>query len=253
MAAGIKDDIRQSVVVAKNEMRKFISGKKIIIFSVITLIILGLLTVIPMIEGGYDSAEDLASTFLRFTGTIVMLASVFFTASSLVSEYEDRTALLIFTRPIKKVSIYFGKLMTSLFVVFAYVAIFYVVLLVYSMVTTGSIADHLGESFCLSICAIFGVSGIAIVMSAFAKKSSTASILTLILTMMMLPMAAHVFADHLLDINMSWVLTEAMNGIPMCIMSGYVVEDLLRDTLVMIAWGVIGTLIGFLIFRKRDF
>ena len=113
MQIDFKDDIRQAFVISKNEIKKFFRGKKILIFGILILLIILLETIVPFaFNAPYSSKDSLLSSFVSFAVLIVELAGVLFTATSLVSEFEDRTALVLFTKPVNKWSIFAGKLIT---------------------------------------------------------------------------------------------------------------------------------------------
>ena len=126
MHVDLKDDTRQAYVIAKNEIKKFFRGKKILLFGILVLAIILLQTIIPIVfNSPYSSKDNVLSSFVSFSILLVELAGVLFTATSIVSEFEDRTALVLFTKPVRKWSIFAGKLMASMIAVGAFILIYY--------------------------------------------------------------------------------------------------------------------------------
>lgn len=260
MKVDIQDDLRQSFVIAKNEIRKFFSGKKIYLFSALMLLIMALLAIVPYAFGnGYENAITITVLFASFITFIVMLAGVLFTATSLVSEYEERTALILFTRPIRKWAIYVGKLIASMIVVVAYVAVYYVFTVAYSFGVTGHVEGNLAVSFGLCVCAVFAVSGVSMLLSSVAKKGSTASIMTLVALMLVFSIFAGVLA--VANVDSSWIISTAMNSVNECIgtidlNTGHIVAsnvDVAYNAGVLLGWGIVCNAVAFYLFRKRDF
>ena len=73
----LKDDIRQTFIVAKNEVMKFVSGKKIMIFGIIGLATLVLLSVVMFIWGDDDmTTEGGVETYLSFISLLMLLGAL---------------------------------------------------------------------------------------------------------------------------------------------------------------------------------
>ena len=94
--------LRQSYIVMKNEIKKFFSGKRMLVFSVILVAIIFVIAVAPYLVGGTANSF----MFVAIASMVVLMASTLFASISIVSEYEERTALIVFTRPISKFSIF---------------------------------------------------------------------------------------------------------------------------------------------------
>jgi len=107
MRGGISTYLKQSYVVMKNEIVKFTRGKKMLLFTALIFLVLILLTAVPYLlgDGLTDNATELAASYSSFVALIVLLFATLFASTSLVSEFEERTALILFTRPVKKSSI----------------------------------------------------------------------------------------------------------------------------------------------------
>lgn len=166
-----------------------------------------------------------------------------------MSEFEEHTALILFTRPIKKSSIFIGKFLASFVVCFAFIALYYAVAATVSMVQSGSIDSNLPESFGLSIAYAFGMVGLSLMISSISKKGSTASILTVVFVILLLPVISQVLL--LCNIDASWIFTQASNAISHIFTGSN--ADVGMSAAVMIAWGVICGTLSYFLFRRRDF
>ena len=262
MDAAFIDDIRQAYVISENEIKKYLRGKKLLIFGILILAVTVLLTVLPYAFGGqYNASTDVEYTFTTNISIILELAVVLFTATALVSEFEDRTALVLFTKPVKKWVIFVGKLMASFIVMTAFTLIYYAYIAIFELIATGSADIGLLTSLAMSILSIIGMSGIAMFMSAIAKKGSTASILTLMIFMFVIGLVAGLIQMYG-KIDTWWCVTDAMNGIiaPFTAIPNidlvYITwgnMEYLRAAGVMLVWGVVFNAIAYYLFQKRDF
>ncbi len=269
MTAEFTDDLRQAYVVAKNEIKKFFRGKKILIFGLLVLAIVLLQTIVPIVSNSsYGSKDNLLESFVSFAILLVELAGVLFTATSLVSEFEERTALVLFTKPIKKWSIFIGKLMASMMAVGAFILIYYVYAAILTFTEPGSFSTGaFVQSLALAFCAVFGVCGVSMLFGSFAKKGSTASILTLVFFVLLIGLISGLLQTFA-HIDTWWSINDApgylgyvFTGIrPEVIdVSPYVVDvaittaDIIRAGAVLVLWGVITNIAAFFIFRRRDF
>ncbi len=259
MNVDIVDDLRQAVVVARNEITKFIRGRKILILGILLIAILSMYSVIPYAFGdGYDDSESVASSFMSFYTLILELSVVLFAAPALVSEFEDRTALVLFTKPVRKWSIFVGKFMASMAIVIVFLAIYLLYTVGFSFATQGEVTSGFGKCFAMSIGGVFGATGLAMLLSAYAKKSSTATILTLITLILILDLVASLLYLSA-EIETWWCLTDAIGSCVTGVWGGsygidpYTTSELWRSAGVMIAWGIITSIIAFFMFKKRDF
>ena len=257
MMIDIKDDLRQSVVIAKNEITKYIRGRKLLVFIIIEVLILAVLSAIPYIFGdSYPDGMTVVTTFIAIYLLLIELSVVLFAATAIVSEFEDRTALVLFTKPVNKWAIYVGKLAASMALVFLLGMIYLVYIMVFSQLATGEVVPGFGTSFLLTLCAVFGLCGLAMMFSSFAKKGSTAIIMTLIMILLFLDLIAGLLSTFA-EIPPWWCLSDAVDYVILAFGPyggvSATSEEILRAAGVMIVWGVATNVLGFLLFKKRDF
>ena len=267
MHVDIKDDLRQSIVVTKNEIKKFMAGKRILLFGILVLALELLNLIIPFILGsGFDSATDAAESLLGNITLFIVIAAILFTATSIVSEFEERTALMLFTKPIRKWSIFMGKLLASLIIMIGFLVILYLFSAIVCLATCGSIASGMATSFGLAICGALGTSGLAIMLSSIFKKGSTSSIMTLVFYLLILGIVGALIVQYA-HIEIWWMLDQAMSnivyamGVPNVVSTDPFIivyttvpsSELVRSGCAMVAWGIVTAIVGFFFFNKRDF
>ena len=169
-----KDDFRQALIVSKYEIMKFISGKKILIFGILEALILAIMAVVMFFfSQGEITTKGALATYVSFITFLMLIGATLFSSVTLVSEFEERTSLMLFTKPIRKGSIFIGKFLAAYFLNLAFVIVYYIVSVILVAIKTGgsdlSIFSSLG--YCAAY--IFALTGIAILFSALMKKSST--------------------------------------------------------------------------------
>ena len=81
-----KDDFRQALIVAKYEIMKFLSGKKILIFGIINALVLAILTIVIFAVhiDNLDTEVGLG-LYIGVSSWLMLLGATLFSASSLVA------------------------------------------------------------------------------------------------------------------------------------------------------------------------
>lgn len=241
-------DVAQTAVVMRNEIRKFARGKKLLMFGILTAVVLAGITAIVFIANPEDGS-DVPRWYAMFVSLLVLMAAALFSSTSIVSEFEERTALVLFTKPVKRASIFLGKMAASVAIVFAIVLIYYAVAAVVTLAYGGSDMADLAESMGLTLCYSLAAIGVGMLISSFAKKSSTATILTLLLLMLLFSVVSMMISEAKYDYW--WMLDQLMNSVTAPMGDGY--GDGARDAIAMVVWCIVTSLGGLFIFKRREF
>ena len=177
MGSNFAEATRQAFVVMKNEIKKYFSGKRMFVFLALMGIIVFVIVVAPYMFG----SEANPVYFLMMSALVVLMAATLFASISIVSEYEERTALIVFTRPIRKTSIFVGKALACIVLTVGFTALYYIIAAIVSLVIKGDVSVDLLTSFGLACAYAFGTIGIAMFVSSIMKKGSTATIITFVI------------------------------------------------------------------------
>ena len=250
----LKEDLRQGATVGRYEVIKFISGKKIMVFGIIIAAILALVTFVLFYFGNEITQEGVAATYVGFVQFMLMIGATLFSSVTIVSEFSDRTALILFTKPVSKRAIMFGKFAAAYIVNFVFLFVYYVITLIITQIYAGGIPVGIYASLGYAALYLFAVSGIATFFSCLMKKPSSASILTFAFILLV----PSIFASILYLINPAmdpakdlwYILDYASLGTTASIYG--TAANALRDALVMIIWGLIPAVGGYYIFRHRE-
>ena len=253
------DDFRQSYVVAVNEIRKFIRGKKFLAYGVMVTIMFILWTALPFLLG--ESFNEtygegrIIPIYLSFMFLMVIIGATLFASSTIVSEYEERTALVLFTRPIKKTSIFLGKIVGCIIVGALFIALYYLGVAVILQIVDGRIPNEFFKSLGLVLVYIVSASGVSMLISSVLKKSSISAVLTFFTLAMIFSMVSFVISTAGFD---PWFMLDqaAHELVPSAFVDGYPVIPMLhvgRAAGVMAIWFVATTVLAWLAFIKREF
>jgi len=204
---GLTENIRQSYVVMKNEIKKFFSGKRMMVFSIILAAIVFVLAVAPYLVGG----EAQPFMFVAVASLVVLMASTLFASISIVSEYEERTALIVFTRPISKFSIFTGKMLACLVVTIGFTFLYYIIAIIVGLLVDHSFSPDMMVSFGLASAYAFATTGIAMLVSAFLKKASTSTIITFVILAVIFMALSLVL--NAASVDTSWMLYDCAGSI----------------------------------------
>ena len=262
MATQLPNDFQQMQVAAKYELLKYLRGKKLIIYGALILLVLGLLTLAPSLLGGSlpSEADAFAAHYLIFLTSLAIIGITLFGSDSLATEFEHRTGLLMFTRPMKRESLFIAKFLASYAVTLVMVLAFYLVIMVLSQVVTGSIDSALFTSLGMAILYVLAVTALGFALSAFMSRGATAAILLFALMMLILPIFETVLM--MADIDPWFSIHYAGEAVyhsvagAMLVPTGMgVIEynpETLRSALVLGAYTVVLSALALFKFKRRE-
>jgi len=252
---GVFEDLRQASIVSRYELLKYFSGYKLLIFGIIVAVALVLMTVTCLIFQKDSSVNEIYSTYISFVALLALLGVALFTSPTICSEFEERTALVLFTKPIKKSTIFLGKIVIGFALNIIVFAIYYLVTMLVGLVITGNVSMDLWASFGYLVAYIFALTGIAVMFSSLMKKSSSASILTFIFVLFVpsLILSVIMLAQNNMNVGDYWYFIDsASTAITYSVSATQTVSNGLRAVVVMLVWGLIPMIIGYLRFAKRE-
>lgn len=208
-----KDDFRQVGIVAKNETIKSVRGKRFQVAALVIVLVWALITLVPFLTNkgweSYTLGEMLAS-YLSYASMFVVLVVGLIGSVALVSEYEERTALILFTRPIKKTTIFVGKFVSAFILSCLMMLVYYIGIIIMTLWYHGCVPSDLLASYGMCCCYVFAATGVSFIFSAFLKRSSIAiifSILTLIVVIPIITMMIKGDTWYMLDTASNSILT----------------------------------------------
>ena len=215
-----------------------------------------------------ESAKSFASSFMQFASTLIIICIVFFGADALVSEYQTRTAYLLFPNPIKKEIMFLGKFLASFIASLLMVGLFYGLIVVLSLMSVGGVAFYIPLSFAFATLFLLSILAVAFFISSIMKGSTGAIVLTFFLMFMILPIVQSVgmfsgmkmwflvtFTGDLTSTSLSWdhYPVDSVDNIPGM---GFTLYNYYPDpgtsVIVMLAYLVIFGAISMYLFKRKE-
>ena len=243
------DNLRQTAVISKYELKKYLRGRKIVIFAILMGAWLILNIALPYLvsDGLGTDPNVMAGSFLSIMLFFVVLLAMLFVSGTIVSEFEERTALMLFTKPLRKWSVFMGKIITAFAVGFVFILIYYAITAAVSLVVMGAVSSSMAVSLGLAVTYLFGTAGVAVLISSLVNKSSTAAILTFVTLLMIMTVISGILGAYSVD---PWFMLDTSGGnITGCFAGGI---DAWRGAGVALVWGLVTGALGYLIFRRRE-
>jgi len=168
-------------VVAGYEFLKHIRRRRLYVILGLTLISeLAVLILLPVLTGDYpDSVKIMAATLTIGPG-LAVIGAVFFSGDAIAGEFESKTGYMLFTNPVRRITLVAGKYLASciavvLLVIFAYVIVSISLLAIY-----GSIPIETVKSFGLCLLYAGSVISVTFFFSALSKGAMGATVITLL-------------------------------------------------------------------------
>ncbi|MEM3191925.1 MAG: ABC transporter permease [Candidatus Micrarchaeaceae archaeon] len=177
--------IRQTFVMSKYSFTNFFRSKRFFILLLITIIVGAILTGIV----AYFKPQSFMSSPLSFYSSwwgmavtfIIILSAVFFGGDAISSEFENKTGYFLMVNPIRRSSVYFGKLLAAFFAAFLILLVFTLMTIGNGLYYFGSVPSLFFESFAFSVLYIAAAMGLTFFFSSVFKSNSMSIIVTIIL------------------------------------------------------------------------
>ena len=268
MDKGIKDDFRQIGVVTQYELYKHIRSRRLLIFAGLMALLFVLITALSFVLNGKlpDDSKAFIELYVGFISLLIIVGVSLLCAPTIASEFEERTALLIFPRPIKRTSFFVGKVLACYIVCGAVIIAYYLACIVLSFIAAGGVYGSTFGSLGMALLFMLGAGGFALLMSSLFKKSSTAMIITIATLLLILgmidgtmmvfnvePVFSLTYAGvDILNIIQGASTSQQWLGIEGMYMTIFYPSHLLSVS-IMLTWFAVTTVLSALLFRRREF
>jgi ABC-2 type transport system permease protein len=237
----------------------------------IAALLLILITVLSFVlDGGLpDTSKELLGQYLGWVSLFMIIGVSLFCASTIASEFEERTALLMFPRPIKKTSFFFGKVLACYIICGAILILYYLVIMALSILNAGDLDMNIFGSLGMAMMFMVGAGGFALLMSSIFKRGATAIIITIVVLLMVFSIL-----DQMLSLfgtepvfSITYAAKDIINYVaqnPLVIdydLSDYGMDFQYKEYnpthmmafSIMAIWAVVTTTISALLFKRKEF
>jgi ABC-2 type transport system permease protein len=266
MDKGIKDDLRQIGVVTKYEILKHTRSKRMFVFSGIAILIFVLITALHLIFDGLpNDSEEFIVSYVGMVNLMVILGVSLFCASAIASEFEERTALLMFPRPIKKTSFFTGKVLACYAVCGGVIALYYAVCMVFCLAYTGGLDATAFASLGYALLFMLGAGGFALFISSVSGRGSIAVVITIATLLLVFNIIDGMFFMFNVEpvFSITYAAVDILNVIQGEVTSTWHLMDGMSITnfypahwlsiTIMTTWFLVTTVLAALIFGRREF
>jgi len=131
---------------------------------------------------------DFSLFFLNFAEILIIICVTFFGADVLVSEFQNRTAYLLFPNPVKRGVLFFGKFVASFIASISMLGLYYLAMIILSYATIGEAGKYLYLSFGFVTLFLLAALALAYFFGVILKSATAAIILTFLMLFMILPL-----------------------------------------------------------------
>jgi ABC-type transport system involved in multi-copper enzyme maturation permease subunit len=168
-------------VVIGYEFLKHIRRKRLYVILGITLLAEVLvLILIPVLRDGYPSDVMAMAAILTVGPSLAALGAVFFAGDAIAGEYENKTGFILFTNPIKKITLWTGKYLAGFIAVGLLIVFTYIIIAISLLVIYGEVPSEIFKSFGLCLLYASATLSLTFFFSAVSKGSMGATVMTLV-------------------------------------------------------------------------
>jgi ABC-2 type transport system permease protein len=261
-------DIEQVFLVAKYDILKHIRSKRLLAIGVIIGLVLVLVTFLGTLNNpDPHNAASFVGNYAGFANTMIIIGVTLFAGDAIVSEFQNRTGYLLFPNPVKKSSLYAGKLLASVGIMSLVIVVYYLVAMIIGLAYTGNFTVLAVYSMLLAILYGAAATGLAFLISSVLKTSTASLVLTFFTLFMILSLISAV--GSIAGVKPDGELTFAGETITYIMQSPYPVDnvssvpgagftlhtyipDVGLSIVVMTIWLIVTALLGFVAFKRRE-
>ncbi len=171
-------------VVISYEFLKHIRRKRLwVILGLALLAEAAVLILIPTLSDGYPDSVLVMAAVLTIGPGLAVIGAIFFAGDAIAGEFEGKTGFMLFTNPVRKLTLWTGKYLASyiavaLLIIFTYAIIAFSLLGIY-----GEVPVEMIKSFGLCLLYAAGVLSVTFFFSSVSKGAMGATVITLVFVM----------------------------------------------------------------------
>jgi ABC-2 type transport system permease protein len=168
-------------VVIGYEFMKHIRRKRLyVILGIVLFVELLVLILVPILRDGYPKDVMTMAALLTAGSSLAAIGAVFFAGDAIAGEYEGKTGFILFTNPIKKITLWTGKYLAGFIAVGLLIVFTYIIIAISLLVIYGEVPVEILKSFGLCLLYTSAVLSVTFLFSAISKGSMGATVMTLL-------------------------------------------------------------------------
>jgi ABC-2 type transport system permease protein len=171
-------------IVTGYEFLKHIRRKRLWVILALTLIAeLAVLIGLPVLMDGYPDNVMVMAAMLTIGPSLATIGAIFFAGDAIAGEFESKTGYILFTNPVRRITLVTGKYLASCIAMILLVIFAYVITAISLLAIYGNVPFEMLKSF--GLCLLFGGSVLSVTFffSSMAKGAVGATVITLVFIM----------------------------------------------------------------------
>jgi ABC-2 type transport system permease protein len=177
-------ELEKLKIVIGYEFLKHIRRKRLYIILALTVIAeLAVLILVPVLGDGYPDNVKVMAAILSIGPSMATLGAIFFAGDAIAGEFESKTGFILFTNPVKRITLVIGKYLACYAAVALLIVLGYVILSISLLAIYGTIPIETGGSFGLCLLYAGAVLSVTFFFSSVMKGSMSATVVTLVFIM----------------------------------------------------------------------
>ena len=201
------------------EFLKHIRRKRLYIILALTLLAeLAVIILLPALGYDYPSNVLIMAALLTIGPSMASIGAVFFAGDAIAGEFEGKTGFMLFTNPVKRMTLITGKYIAGLAAVAVLIIFGYLIIAITLLAIYGTVPGAMYESFGLALLYGASVLSVTFLFSAFSKGAMGATVITLVFIMVISPIIDTVL---MLTNNPNWFMFSTMGDSIATVYGGY--------------------------------
>ena len=171
-------------IVAGYEFLKHIRRKRLYVVLGLTFIAeLAVLILIPVLGDGYPDNVMVMAALLSVGPSLATIGAIFFAGDAIAGEFENKTGYILFTNPVRRITLVIGKYLACYASVILLILLGYVIVCISLLAIYGSIPIETLSSFGLCLLYAGSVLSVTFFFSSISKGAMGATVITLVFIM----------------------------------------------------------------------
>jgi len=169
-------------VVTRYEFLKHIRRKRLYVILALALVAeLAVIISIPLLMDGYPDNMMVMAFLLTVGPSLASLGAVFFAGDAIAGEFESKTGFILFTNPVKRITLWLGKYLACSIAVVLLVAFSYLITAIALLAIYGEVPAEMAQSFGLALLFAGAFLSVTFFFSSISKGAMGATVMTLLL------------------------------------------------------------------------
>ena len=171
-------------VVIGYEFLKHIRRRRLYVVLGLTLIAeLAVLILLPALGEGYPDNVMVMAALLSIGPSLAAFGAVFFAGDAIAGEFETKTGYILFTNPVRRITLVTGKYLACCVAVILLILFGYAIVCISLLAIYGNIPIETAKSFGLCLLYAGSVLSVTFFFSSVSKGAMGATVMTLLLIM----------------------------------------------------------------------